>query len=106
METKDAILEGIGKVTFVTTIDQIMGYYTIEVVEEQKKHLGIILPWGIYQYNVLPQGLKIATDVFQREIMLLLGNLNFARVFIDNILIIGWVTYQEHLNDVETVLKQ
>ena len=59
---------------------------------------------GFYLCNMLAMGLILATDIFQdRMNALLLGNLDYVIVFLD-ILIIGKVSFDDHLEKVLTVL--
>ena len=67
---------------------------------------GIVLPWGIYRYKCLPQGIKIATDVFQRILGKLFSDMDNVKMYIDDYIIVGHGTYEEHLKDVEEVLKR
>ena len=101
----DDIMHSIGNFTYVTAIDQVMGYYCMSIKENDKKYLGIIVPWGIYIYNRLPQGLKIAGGIFQREMMKLFEDfIEFIKIFIDDILVIGRASFEEHMKDVEKVI--
>ena len=96
----------LGSFKYATCIDLNMGYYAIEMDEAAKKICTIVLPWGFYQYNMLPMGLIIATDVFQARMNDLVGELPYVIVFLDDILIIGNTTFDEHLEQVFTVLKR
>ena len=53
---------------------------------------------------MLPMGLIVATDIFHDRISALLGELDFLTVFLDDILIIGNGSFDEHLPRVMTVL--
>ena len=64
METINSILNNMSTFNFITCINKIIGYYTIQVREEDQEYLGIITLWQIYIYNLLSQGLKIASDIF------------------------------------------
>ena len=55
---------------------------------------------------MLPIGIKVATDIFQARLGDLLGDLQHAVIFLDDILIIGSSTYEDHLIQVETVLQR
>ena len=89
LETIDSILNSMGAFNCITCIDQVMGYYAMQVKEEDQDYLGIITPWQMRIYNVLPQGLKIASDIFQREMVHLTENMDDAKVFIDDTGAIG-----------------
>ena len=49
-------LTTIGKFTYATVVDLVMGYYHMKLSENIKKLCGIVLPWGTYKYNMLPMG--------------------------------------------------
>ena len=55
---------------------------------------------------MLPMGVIVATDIFQARLGDLLGDLEHVVVFLDDILVIGNGTFEEHLKQVETVLKR
>ena len=78
----------------------------MEMDEAAKKICTIVLSWGFYQYNMLPMGLIIATGVFQARMNDLVGDLPYVIVFLDDILIIGNGTFDEHLEQVFNVLKR
>ena len=48
----------------------------------------------------------MATDIFQSRLGELLGGLPFVVVYLDDILIIGNGTFEEHLKQIETVLRR
>ena len=79
------------------SIDLNMGYFATELNDIAKELCTIVLPLGWYQYNMLPIGIKVATDIFQVRLGDILGDLQYVVVFIDNILIIGIGTYEDHL---------
>ena len=89
----------------ISTLDQIMGYYAMQVEEEDKECLGIITPHQIYVYNVLPQGAKTSADIFQREMMCLNEGLDYIKVFIDDTAVIGRRTFDQHLTELDEVLQ-
>ena len=60
---------------FATEIDQIMGYWGISMYREVHELLTIMTPFGKYKYKKLPMGLKIAADVFQREMSKLMDGI-------------------------------
>ena len=96
----------LGSFKYATCIDLNMGYYAMEMDEMAKKICTIVLPWGFYQYNMLPMGIIVATDIFQARMNELLGDLPHVIVFLDDILIIGNGSFDDHLEKVEMVLKR
>ena len=82
-----------------------MGYYAIGLTERSKQICIIILPWGKYRYNSLPMGVCIPTDVFQQRLSEILTTVDHLYVFIDDILIIGKGSWDDHLKQIDQVLK-
>ena len=66
----------------------------------------IVLPWGKYEYQKLPMGLCNSPDIFQEHMSELLGDLEFIRTYLDNLLCLTKGDWQDHLFKVETVLKR
>ena len=73
---------------YTTTLDMIMLHYAMNIREDMRKYLAIILLWGKYVYKKKLMGLKILVDVFHRELSSLFQNMPFVLVYIDDILII------------------
>jgi hypothetical protein len=48
----------------------------------------VILPWGKYEHLRLPMGLCNSPDIFQEKMSELMEGLEFARAYVDNLLII------------------
>ena len=72
MPTIQDMLHQCGGMTFATTLDMIMSYYSMNIRPDIEQCLVIILPWGKYFYKNMPMGLKILAGVFQRELSMLL----------------------------------
>ncbi len=100
------ILQKLSGFTYATALDLSMGYYHIPLDEESSKLCTTILPWGKYRYLRLPMGIKNSPDVFQAIMQDLLGDLNFVRTYIDDILITSHGDFQDHLAKMEIVLKR
>jgi len=83
-----------------------MGYYHIPICKASQKLCTTILPWGKYQYQRLPMGIKNSPDVFQAVMMDILGDLEFVRTYIDDILITSNGTYKDHMDKLEQVLTR
>jgi len=100
------IFKGMERFKYATTIDLNMGYYSMPLSEHSKKLCIICLPWGLYQYNMLPQGVKPATDIFQQRMGELFHDLSTTDSFMDDIIVLGYGTFQMHLADVIEVLTR
>ena len=68
-----------------TALDLSQGFYTIPLDEESQKLCTTILPLGNYAYQRMPMGVACAPDMFQSIIMELLGHLDYALCYIDEI---------------------
>ena len=90
--------------TFGTSLDLNMGYYHIELSDFSKTLCTIVLPWGKYEYQRLPMGLCNSPDIFQEKMGTLMQDLEYARAYIDDLLIITKGTWQDHLDKLEQVL--
>ena len=89
---------------YATSLDLNMGYYHIELTPFSKKLCTIVLPWGKYEYQRLPMGLCNSPDIFQEKMSELVSGLEFARAYIDDLLIITNDNFQKHLEHLEQVL--
>ncbi len=90
---------------YATTIDLNMGFYSMPLSEQAKQLCVISLPWGLYQYNMLPQGIKPATNIFQQRMDTLFFDMPVIVVYMDDIIVFGYLDFTTHLVDVTEVLK-
>jgi len=100
------IFRGMEKFKYATTIDLNMGYYSMPLDEEAKKLCFISLPWGLYRYEILPQGIKPATDIFQQRMNALHYDMKAVATFLDNVMALGYDTFDDHLVQVTKVVKR
>ena len=99
------ILQKLSGFKYATAIDLSMGYYHIPLDKASQRLCTTILPWGKYRYTRLPMGLCNSPDIFQSIMMDLLGDLDFARAYIDDVLIVS-NSYEEHLEQIKAVLSR
>ena len=66
----------------------------------------IVLPWGKYEYQKLPMGLCNSPDIFQEKMSTLFHDFENVRAYIDDLLVLGTGTWDEHLQQIEEVLKR
>ena len=92
--------------SYATSLDLNMGYYHIELDLFSKELCTIVLPWGKYEYQRLPMGLCNSPDIFQEKMSQLMMDLEFVRVYIDDLLIITSGSWTDHLDKLEEVLAR
>ena len=66
----------------------------------------IALPWGKYEYQILPMGLCNSPDIFQEKMSLLFKGLEYISTYIDDIIIISNVSFEEKLDKLLSKLNQ
>ena len=79
-----------------TSLDLNMGYYHIELSPNSKRLCTIVLPWGKYEYQHLPMGLNNSPDIFQEKMSILMGDLEYIRTYINDLLCITKGTWEDH----------
>jgi hypothetical protein len=82
--------------TYATTPDLNMGYYTIRVDPTAAEMCTIIFPWGKYSYQRLLMGFAKLANIFQVEMGNLMATLEYARPYIDNLLVITKSRHDDH----------
>ena len=83
-----------------------MGYYHIELSPNSKELCTIVLPWGKYEYQKLPMGLCNSPDIFQEKMNELFTGFENVRTYIDDLLILGKSSWEEHVNQLDKVLNK
>ena len=63
-------------------------------------------PGGKYEYLRLPMGLCNSPDIFQEKMGELMAGLDFARAYLDDLLIISRGSFDEHLEQLEQALTR
>jgi len=92
---------------FATSLDLNMGYYHMLLTPFSSSLCTVVLPWGKYEYCRLPMGLCVSPDVFQEKMSDLMSGLEFARAYLDDLLIISTETgFDKHLGKLEQVLTR
>ena len=91
------ILQELTGLSYATSLDLKMGYYTIRLNPDAQHLCTIITPWGKYKYKRLPMGISTAPDIFQNKMSDLMRELEFVRVYLDDLLIITNGSFEDHL---------
>jgi hypothetical protein len=92
---------------YATSFDLNMGYNHMLLTPFSSRLCTIVLPWGKYEYCRLPTGLSISPDVFQEKMSNLMFGIDFARAYLDNLLILSTKKgFDKHLNKLEQVLTR
>ena len=92
---------------FATSLDLNMGYYHILLTPEASRLCTVVVPWGKYEYLRLPMGLCNSPDIFQEKMSDLMQGLDFARAYLDDLLIISTEKgFDKHLEKLEQVLTR
>jgi hypothetical protein len=89
-----------------SSVDLNMGYYHIELSLHLKSLCTIVLPFGKFEYQRLPMGLCNSPDIFQEKISEIMGDLEYVRAYIDDILLLSKDTWENHLNKLDLVLQR
>ena len=65
-----------------------------------------MLPFGKYEYQQLPMGLCNSPDIFQEGMSELMADLEYVRVYIDDLLCITSGDFSDHLQKLDEVLTR
>ena len=66
MPRVDDILDRVGQVKYITTLDLAKGYWQVPVAEEDRNKTAFITTKGLYRFKMMPFGLCGAPAMFQR----------------------------------------
>jgi hypothetical protein len=97
------ILDQLGQSKYFSCIDMVMGYYQIELAEQDRAITAFSTKEGHWENRRLPFGLKTAPATFQRMMNVVLSGLTGSRcfVFLDDICV-----YARSLSEHDTKLRQ
>lgn len=100
------LLQKLEDFQWATSLDLNMGYYHTSLTANASRMCTVVFPWVKYAYLRLPMGLCNSPDNFHEKMNDLMEGLHFARVYLDNILVISKVDLDKHLHHVEQVLTR
>lgn len=89
-------------VHYGSTLDLRSGYWQVKLDEESKELTAFSTPDGHYEFLRLPFGLKNAPAEFSRIMHMILGNLNFVEIYLDDI---HSHTFDEHCEHIIKVIR-
>eukprot|EP00245_Coleochaete_scutata_P000411 TRINITY_DN1051_c1_g1_i1.p1 TRINITY_DN1051_c1_g1~~TRINITY_DN1051_c1_g1_i1.p1 ORF type:complete len:1227 (+),score=252.29 TRINITY_DN1051_c1_g1_i1:430-3681(+) len=110
MPTPEELFDSLGQASVFSTLDLRSGYHQLPIREEDRPKTAF---WGVdehgrdclYQWKYLPFGLKNAPAEFQRVMDRILSGLDFARCYIDDIIVYS-SSPEEHIRHIEQVLER
>ena len=82
-----------------------MQYYTFKLDDESKELCTIVTPWGRYKYNRLPMGLKCSPDIAQQVMETIMGDLEDAEVYIDDVGAFS-KTWEKHMDLLDRIMTK
>ncbi|GBO22745.1 Transposon Ty3-I Gag-Pol polyprotein [Araneus ventricosus] len=104
MEEAVDLIQSIGEVNVITTLDLLKGYWAIPMDLECKELTSFKTHRQQYQFKVMSFGLKNVSATFQRVINRALSQYrNFSRAYIDDIVVYS-ENWEEHMIHLETIL--
>ena len=100
------VLQQLEGFQYATTLDLNMGYYTVRLSSEASDMCTIVTEFGKFRYLRLPMGVSCSPDIFQSKINELLGDLEYIRAYLDDVLVLSKGTFKDHLQKVRVVLER
>jgi hypothetical protein len=91
-----------------STIDLTKGYWQLPLGEESKSITAFSTAEGLFEFNVLPFGLSTASAIFQRVMNGIFKDVEFVRVYMDDIIIFSQndLEHRDHLEKTFSILKK
>ena len=101
----DDMLTDLNGANWFSSIDLTQGYYQIALKESHIFKTGFVILGRHYEFIRMPFGLSTAPKTFQRVISQIIADLDFIRVYLDDILIFS-TTQKEHKKHMKIVLDR
>lgn len=103
----DDLLHAAKPTPYMTTLDLRAGYWQVKVKEEDQDKTAFITPFGVYRCKRMPFGLRNAPATFQRLIDRVRISLENVKIlaYLDDLIIFS-TSFEEHLTDLDKVLKK
>ena len=87
LPTIDDILHKLSKSTVFSRLDARSGYWQIPLDDDSSKYTTFLTPEGRYRFKRLPFGVSCASEIFQRKMTEVLGDMNGVEIIQDDVLI-------------------
>jgi hypothetical protein len=102
----DETLDALAGARYYTALDLRSGFWQLELSNADARKTAFRTRNGLFQWKVMAMGLKNATASFQRMMERILGPLRnkCVMVYVDDLIIYS-DTWEQHLDDVEAVMK-
>lgn len=97
-------IDKLGRAKYFISIDMKNGFYQIPVSPNSIKYTAFITPDGHYEFLKMPFGICNGPSVFQKAISKAIQHLDFAQVYIDDLLI-PFMTISEGLKYLDLTLQ-
>ncbi len=91
--------------TVFSKLDLVKAFYQIPVAEDDVAKTAVITLFGLFEFLRMPFGLRNAAQTFQRFIDQITRDLDFAYVYIDDILVAS-KSEEEHKQHLRTLLER
>ncbi|XP_058449309.1 uncharacterized protein K02A2.6-like [Malaya genurostris] len=105
LPTPDDIFANLSGSQYFSVIDLSDAYLQMEVKEDSQKLLTVNTHKGLFKYKRLPPGVKAAPGAFQKVVDNMLGDLEGAEAFLDDVLVFGQ-TQAEHDSNLKRTLQR
>ena len=104
--TQDEVMAKVAKANYVSTLDLSNAYHSIPIKKEHQHLFTFLAPnRQLYTYTTLPQGWTSSASYLNDFLRHIFRDLPFCIIFMDDILVAGGKTPEEHINWLELVFQ-
>jgi transposase InsO family protein len=101
----DELIEKVGNAKYLTALDATKGYWQIPLSENSRLKSCFRCEFGTFCFYVMPFGLHSSGATYMRLMQKILGDLDCAEAYIDDVIIFS-DTFEEHLRDLREVFTR